>query len=197
MSLCSSPLWSERRGDPGEAGDQRAPPLIIDGEEAYRFGRSGLPSPGPDTAVSSGLGGLRSGGTVLGQCRGHLGSFSHHRLPSWPPGEAGPQTPRKTPASFASSLQEPLTGGGALSRIQPLWLPPIATRGNPHLSFNFISHAPHTWDWFTAQVLPIDSCLFNMLSNSPQCEVLFLPCRQFRAFIPWLIPCYRPGLFTR
>ncbi len=28
--------------------------------------------------------------------------------------------------------------GGALSRIQPLWLPPIATRGNPHLSFNSI-----------------------------------------------------------
>ncbi len=25
-----------------------------------------------------------------------------------------------------------------LSRIQPLWLPPIATRGNPHLSFNSI-----------------------------------------------------------
>ncbi len=45
-------------------------------------GDSGLPSPGPDTAVSGGLGGLRSRGTVLGQCRGHLGSFSHHRLPS-------------------------------------------------------------------------------------------------------------------
>ncbi len=32
--------------------------------------------------------------------------------------------------------------GGALSRIQPLWLPPITTRGNPHLSINSFIRTP-------------------------------------------------------
>ncbi len=88
-----------------------------------------------------------------------------------------------------------------LSRIQPLWLPPITTRGNPHLSINShsdsISHIPHTWDWLRAQVFLIDSGLFKLLSLIPHCEVLFLPCRHFWAFFPCLISCCRPGLFTR
>ncbi len=37
MFPCSSPLVvREEREDQDEAGDQRAPPIIIDGEEAYR-----------------------------------------------------------------------------------------------------------------------------------------------------------------
>ncbi len=128
---------------------------------------SGLLSPGQDTAVSGGLGGVRPRGTVMGQRGGHLGSIPYRRLPSRPSGKASPETSWKTPASVASSRQEPLTGG-ALSRTQPLWLPPITTRGNPHLSINShtdISHIPRTWDWLPAQVSLIDSGLFKLLSQ--------------------------------
>ncbi len=38
--------------------------------------------------------------------------------------------------------------GGALSRTQPLWLPPITTRGNPHLSIN------STWTSFPIYPVP-------------------------------------------
>ncbi len=48
----------------------------------------------------------------MGQCGGHLGSIPYRRLPSRPSGKASPETSWKTPASVASSRQEPLTGGG-------------------------------------------------------------------------------------
>ncbi len=41
-------------------------------------GNSRLPSPGPGNSVPGGLGGVRPGGAVLGQRRGHSGSLSHH-----------------------------------------------------------------------------------------------------------------------
>ncbi len=54
--------------DQEEAGDQRAPPITIDGKEAYRVrGDSGLSSLGQNNSVPCGLGGVRPGGTVLGQ----------------------------------------------------------------------------------------------------------------------------------
>ncbi len=40
-------------------------------------GNSRLPSPGQGNSVPGGLGGVRPGGAVLGQCRGHSGSLSH------------------------------------------------------------------------------------------------------------------------
>ncbi len=128
----------------------------------------------------------------MGQCGGHLGSIPYRRLPSRPSGKASPETSWKTPASVATSRQEPLTGGGALSRTQPLWLPPITTRGNLHLSINsptdFISHIPRTWDWLPVQVSLIDSSLFKLLSHWTPCEVLFcyatISERFFRVWFP-------------
>ncbi len=65
----------------------------------------------------------------MGQCGGHLGSIPYRRLPSRPSGKASPETSWKTPASVASSRQEPLTGGGGneLSCCGSLRSPPEGT----------------------------------------------------------------------
>ncbi len=67
---------------------------------------------------------------VMGQCGGHLGSIPYRRLPMRPPGKASPETSWKTPASVASSHQEPLTGEGLcheFSRCGSLRSPPEGT----------------------------------------------------------------------
>ncbi len=157
-----------------EAGDQRAPPIIIDGQEAYQVRE--ISSPGQTPPVSRGLGGVRSGGTVLGQCWGYPRPFTYHGLSSRPPGQTCPKTSRKTPASFASSRQEPLTGGGLcheFSLCGSLRSPPEGTISWVLTFTDSISHIPRTCGWLPAQVFHIDSGLYKLFSQSPHCEVLF------------------------
>ncbi|KAL0154784.1 hypothetical protein M9458_049047, partial [Cirrhinus mrigala] len=119
--------------DQEEAGDQSTPPLIIIGEEAYQV---------------------------------HEILDSHHRarglqyLVDWE--GCGPEEQSWVNAedildpSLISDFHNSQDlvegpgvgcflasgaahGGGALSRIQPLWLPPITTRGSLHRSISFIS----------------------------------------------------------
>ncbi len=82
VSLLKPAGGSRGAEDQEEADDHGAPPIIIDGEEVYRV-QEILDSRRrvPGNSVPGGLGGVRPGGAVLGQRRGHSGSLSHHWLP--------------------------------------------------------------------------------------------------------------------
>ncbi len=82
MSLAQARWWSERRGGPRRGWWPEGPshhrwrPGGISGQR-----NPGLSSSGQSSPVPHGLGGVRSGRTVLGQCWGYPRPFTYHRLP--------------------------------------------------------------------------------------------------------------------
>ncbi len=88
------------------------------------------------------------------------------------------------------------SGCHELSLCGSLRSPPEGTITRVLTVINSISHIPRTCGWFHAQVFHIDSGLFKLCFPSPHCEVLFLLCNHFWAFILCMIPRVWPGLFT-
>ncbi len=76
-----------------------------------------------------------------------------------------------------------------MSRIQPLWLPPIATRGNHLLSINIhglhFPHTPYLWLITGTGVFTLTLVYIAVLSNHPIAK----SCSAMQTFPSVLLPC--------
>ncbi len=134
-----------------EAGDQRVSPIVVDGQEAYQV-REILYSRRRGRLLQylvdwEGYGPEEQSWVNADDILDPSLTTVFHRIP--PPGQTSPETPRKTPASFASSRQEPLPGEGLCHKFSfcgSLRLPPEGTVTGVLTVISSHSHySPELW----------------------------------------------------
>ncbi len=129
-----------------EAGDQRAPPIIVDGQGAYQV-REILDSRRRGRFLQylidwEGYGPEERSWVNADDILDPSLTTDYHRDHPDRPAPRPRGRPRVVCLLTSGAAHR---GGGALSRTQPLWLPPIATRGNRHPSINCHElHFPYT-----------------------------------------------------